>query len=895
MRLEKWLYTIPLRLRSLFRRRAADRDLDEELRDHLEQKTAQYVASGLTPPQACRQALLDLGGVESTKEHCRDTRKVNWLQDLAQDLRFGFRMLRKSRGFTAIAVLTLALGIGANTAIFSAVNGILLKPLPYANPSQLVDLGGVKELPGGIEASDYFSRDVWTKVRAQTPAIAQMAFWHHHEETLTGEATPELVTVAEVSSDFFPVLGARPLAGRPITAGDTQPGAKPVAVVSYVFWRIRWAGAELALNQTITLDDKNYTVVGVMPQGFTYPISAFGNNGEGVWIPLITQPSKNDTDRSGGPVARLKNGVSLKAANTQLKTISPRFSSDFVGFMSGGEFRAFPLEKHLGDLDKGLLILLGAVGFVLLIACVNVSGLLLARGWARHREVAIREALGASRWRIVRQFLTESILLALAGGAFGLLFSFWGVHVLRVITPDGLPEHGHFVLNTNILWFTLAVSLLTGILFGLAPALQASSRRVGAAIRDGFGSLVGTSSRRPRRLRSALVVIEIALAVLLVIGATLVARSFEKLTSVKLGFRTDHIITMDANFSKSICDWDNAKTLPGCKAATLDVLDRMRQISGVKSAAVVSAIPLDGSVDFATKIQFEQQAQSISLNGGAVIATRLVSPGYFQTFGIPLLSGREFTDTDNPGAQRVAIVDEIFVEKYLGGHALGQRISRGENPPKWIEIIGVAPTAHDVRPQNEPSGEIYFPYAQAGHLWDASFIARTSADPAVMLSALRRAIWSVDKSAPITDVGTMDKIVSESVAEPRFQAILLGSFGVLGLLLSMVGIYGVISFGVTQRTREIGLRMALGAQPANVLRMVIREGMLLAAAGIVAGIAGALALGRVLQSLLFEVKPTDPATFVCVAVALALVAAAACYIPARRAMRVDPMVALRYE
>ena len=662
-----------------------------------------------------------------------------------QDVRFAFRMLRKSPAFTAVAVLTLALGIGANTAIFSAVNGILLKPLPYANASQLVDLSAVKDLPGGIEGSDYFPRDVWKRVRAQTPAIAQMAFWHHHEETLTGEAAPELVTVAEVSSEFFPVMGAHPLAGRPILPGDTQPGAKPVAVVSYAFWRKLSGGSNTVLNQMIVLDDKTYAIVGVMPPGFTYPVSTFENNGEGVWIPLIVPPGKNDTDRSGGPVARLEKGVNLKAANAQLRTISPRFSSDFVGFMSGGEFRASPLEVPFGDLDKALLILLGAVGFVLLIACVDVSGLLLARGWSRQREVAIREALGASRIRMVRQFLTESLLLALAGGALGLMFSVWGVHVLRAITPADLPEHGHFVLNTNMLWFTLAVSLLTGILFGLAPALQASSRRVGAAIRDGFGSLVGSAPRRPRRLRSALVAIEIALAVILVIGATLVARSFERLTSVKLGFRTDHIITMDVTFSKSICDPDDERKLAGCKAATSDSLQRMKTISGVQSAAVVSATPLGGTVDFAAKIHFEGQAQSLSLSGGTVIATRFVSPGYFHTFSIPLLSGREFTGADTAGSEHVAIVDETFAEKYVGGYALGRRISRGENAPKWIEIIGVAATARDVRPQNEPSGEIYFPYAQAERLRDANFIARTSADPTVMLPALRCAAPSGPK------------------------------------------------------------------------------------------------------------------------------------------------------
>ncbi|MGB6875024.1 MAG: ABC transporter permease [Candidatus Acidiferrales bacterium] len=820
-----------------------------------------------------------------------------------QDVKYGLRMLAKAPGFTAVAVLTLALGIGANTAIFSAVNGILLKPLPYADASQLVSIEAFKQFPSGVRGVLYFSSDVWQKMRVQTPAIAQMALWNRDEYTITGDAAPELVSAARVSSEFFPLLGVRPLAGRPILPGDTQPGAKPVAVISYALWRSRWGDDNGALNRTITLDDKTYTIVGVMPPGFTFPITSVLNGGEGIWLPLVLSPGqKGGEDSATFPIARLKQGVSLAAANAQLKTISTPIlsglSGNFTGMWSGTYFLASALKAHFSDLDNPLLILLGAVGFVLLIACVNVSGLLLARGWARHREVAIREALGASRVRIVRQFLTESILLALAGGALGLLFAVWGVHVLRVITPNGLPEHGHFVLNANILWFTLSVSLLTGILFGLAPALQASTRRVGAAIRDGFGSLAGTSSRRPRRLRSALVVIEIALAVILVIGATLVARSFEKLTSVKLGFRADHIVTMDANFSKSVCDRGNPKDLAGCQAAVFDVLDRMRRISGVRRAAVASAVPL-AALSMVLDLKIEGQEQVFSMfNGGLTIATRSVSPDYFRAFGIPLLSGRSFTDADTAGSQRVVIVNEAFAKKYLGDHALGRRISTSTNKekqPEWMQVVGVVASTQDMNLQEAPAGEIYLPFAQADYFQRADFIARTSGDPAVMIPALRQAIWSEDKNAPITTVETMDQIVSSSVAEPRFQALLLGSFGALGLLLAMVGIYGVISYSVTQRTREIGVRMALGAQPGNVLRMVIREGMLLAGVGIAAGVGGALALTRFLQSLLFEIKPTDLATFVGVAVVLALVALVACYVPARRAMRVEPIEALRYE
>jgi predicted permease len=814
-----------------------------------------------------------------------------------QDVRFAFRMLAKSPGFTAIAVLTLALGIGANTAIFSAVNGILLKPLPYDDPSHLVSISGHKmwKLAGGVQVTGTvaLSSDIWQSVQKQTPAIGRMALYRRGDVTITGDAVPEIVPNADVSSDFFTLLGVRPLLGRPILPGDTQPGAQPVVVVSYALWRSRWGGDSGVIGRTVALDGKSYTLVGVMPPEFDF---GFDRGSKGVWIPAV--PQKGEVLESGTVVARLKKGVSLQAVNAQLKTISPRFSKDFAVFGGGGYFEAKTLEKKFSDLDDALLILLGAVGFVLLIACVNVSGLLLSRSWGRRREVAIREALGASRWRIIRQFLAESILLALSGGLLGLLFSLWGVRILRLITPANAPEHGQFLLNTNVLWFTLAVSLLTGVLFGLAPAMHASARRIGSALKDGLGaSLAGSSSRRPRRLHSALVVVEVALAVILVVGATLVARSFDKLLSVKLGFRTDHIVTMTANFSKSICDPDNDHGFEACRLASQNVLERIRATSGVQSAAVASYAPLGGwTVLF--ELRIEGQPQELSLSSGAFIARRSVSSDYFRAFGIRLLAGRGFSDADVNGSQRVAIVDETFAKEYLAGNPLGKRIDTDKDkngPPQWMNVVGEVSDTHDANLNDKPLAEIFVPVGQGSYFLGTSFIARTATDPMVIVPAIQQAIWSVDKNAPITDVKTMDQLVAESVAEPRFQAILLGSFGALGLLLAMVGIYGVISYGVTQRTREIGVRMALGAQPANVLRMVIREGMLLAAGGIMIGIGGAMALGRVLQSLLFEIKPTDPATFIGVSILLILVALAACYIPARRAMRVDPMVALRYE
>lgn len=816
------------------------------------------------------------------------------METVWKDVRYALRMLVKSPGFTAIAVFTLALGIGANAAIFSAVNGILLRQLPYSDASQLVTIQASKAWKIEdrlIMGTVTLPLDVWSGVKKQAPAIERIAPYENGTLAISGGAAPEEVSAVYVTNDFFPLLGVHPLVGRPIVAGDTEPGTRPVVVASYALWRERWGGDTRAIGRTIVLNQKVCTLVGVMPPQFDFGLYSEKN---GLWIPQVG--NAGEAPESSTAVARLKKGVTLEEANAQLKAVSPRFSKSLSLFGAGMTFGASSVESHISDLSSGVLVLWGAVGFVLLIACVNVSGLLLARGWSRQREIAIREALGASRVRIVRQFLTESVLLALAGGAVGILFSIWGVHVLRAITPADLPEHGRFDLNANILWFTLAVSLLTGILFGLAPAMQASSRRVGAAIRDGFGSLAGASSRRPRRLRSVLVVVEIALAVVLVIGATLVARSFEKLTTLNLGFRTDHVITMDANFSKSFCDQSDETKWTGCKATVLDVLNRMRGISGVQNAAVTSSVPLR-AWGVAVDLKVEGQSQDISLNAGNLIARRTVSADYFRAYGIPLLSGREFTSADASGSQNVAIVDATFANKYLGNHALGRRISiekdkKGDS--EWAEIVGVVQNVRDTD-LSKSTGEVYFPYAEADRFQGANFVVRTSADPALLLPALRRAVWSEDKNAPITDVQTMDQIVSGRVAEPRFRAILLGSFGALGLILAIGGIYGVISYGVTQRTREIGLRLALGAQRANVLRMVIREGMTLAAFGIAIGIGGALALTRFLESLLFEIKPTDPATFAGVLVILLIVAAAACGIPARRAMKIEPMEALRYE
>jgi len=817
------------------------------------------------------------------------------MQTLFQDFRYGLRMLAKTPGFTAVAVLTLALGIGANTAIFSAVNGILLKPLPYADAARLVGITSLK-VAGNAGLSTGVATAAARDIERQCPAIEQLAASDNTTYTFTGQMAPEILVGAKVPGNFFTLLGVRPMLGRPILSSDTVAGNSDVVVLSYAVWKELLGGDRGWIGRKITLNGKQYIVIGVMPPQFD-----LGIRGRGVWMPRVPTPD-DATDRESrmeDVVARLKPGTTVAAVQAQLNTLSARLTAAYPKTDAGWKLNAAGVkESEVGSVTEELLLLLGAVGFVLLIACVNVSGLLLARGWARQKEVAIREALGASRLRIIRQFLAESVLLALAGGALGLLFSVWGIHLLRATAPPDTPRVNEVSLNAMVLWFTLGVSLVAGILFGLAPAMQASAPRFGTALKENSGgSPGGFSGRRSRKLRSVLVVVEVALAVILVVGATLVARSFEKLSNLDLGFRTDHLLTMTVNFSKAVCDKESKNSATQCRLADNNVLARVKELPGVENVAEASSVPLEG-VSPAMDLRVVGQSQKLGFSNGAPVLYRLVTSEFFSAMGMRLLTGRAFSGTYTVGSDREAIVNETFAKQYLSNEPLGKRISLNKDTrgqPEWMDVVGEVSDTQDFSLGGYTFPEFYAPRSQSSTPSQLSLIARTAGSPMAMVAAVRSQVWRVDKDAPITQLKTMGQILSNRAAEPRFQTLLLGSFGVLGLVLAMVGIYGVISYGVTLRTHEIGVRMTLGAQPASILRMTIREGMLLASAGVAIGICGALALGRVLQSLLFEIKPTDPATFVGVATALLIVALAACWIPAQRAMKIEPMEALRYE
>lgn len=897
MRPERWLYTVPLRLRALFRRRRVDQELEAELRDHIERKTEEYRAQGMAPDEARRQALLEMRGIEQTKERCRDTRGVNWLLDFMQDARYGLRILRKSPGFAAVAILTLALGIGANSAIFSIAYSVLFRPLPYANPSHLVRLSAQSKLGIGPVPVD-----IAEVAQKQASIFSQAAIYRWKNFILTGGAPPQNLSGIGISGDLFGELGVAPLLGRPLTPQDSAPDSDPVVVLGYSIWANSFDKDPKIIGRRLTLDETSYTVIGVMPPDFQFPFDGSATPAsEGIWVPEATlgavdRAQEKPTDEVS-VIGRLRDGVTLDEARAQLHLLAQRIiAAHATANPLFTDLLAYRKGKYVGWLDSPLLILLYAAGFVLLIACVNVSGLLLARGQGRQGEMAIRTALGATRLRIVRQLLAESAILSLAGGVAAVLVSVWCVRAINAIAPPGtispisMSEAG---LGAPMLWFTLGVSVLAGLVFGLLPAIQASARRMGAGLKQNRpGAAAAFSERRPRHLRNALVVIEVALAVVLVTGAALMARSLEKIAAIRLGLRTDNVLTMNVNFSKGICA-GVGKPKDGCIANLRQTIGQIEMIPGVESAAVSGMPPAVFGLAFSVR--------DFRINGGGAIPDVMevsgfgVSPGYFRTMGIRLLAGRDFVETDGPKAPAV-IINKTFAKLYLSGNPLGQRISLRDDKngrPQWMQIIGLVADSRDDYFYAEPSPACYEPFAQ--EMVGTALVIRTATDPMALLPAIKQRIWSVDGDAPLTDIRTMQQVVSDLEANPRFHMALLGSFGVLGLLLAMIGAYGVISYTVAQRTHEIGVRIALGAEPRDVLGLVLREGMLLACIGIAIGIGGSLALTRLIRSFLFEVTPTDPVAFTAVAILLFLAALAACWIPARRATRVDPMVALRYE
>ncbi|HXI43401.1 MAG TPA: ABC transporter permease [Bryobacteraceae bacterium] len=804
------------------------------------------------------------------------------MHNLIQDIRYAVRMLRRNPGFTTVAVLALALGIGANTAVFTVVNGVLLQPMPFPEPDRLFLISYSPE-HGPFDFGPAMVDSHYLEFRRDDKLFAHTAVFQNGAPNLTGAGDPVKLRTSNVTPDFFAVLRVNPAMGRSFLPEEGQPGRGRVVVLSDKLWRGRFGADQRILGQSIKLDGVNQTVIGVMPAGFNFPDDAEA------WRPLalMTDPGNSFLLPV---IGRLKPGASPQQAQAELETLSLRFTKHGGEDPSGLAPRIVPLKELLvAHIRLSLRIFAGAVGFVLLIACANVANLLLARAAGRQQEMSVRAALGASRWRLMRQLLTESTLISLAGGAGGVLMALWGVPALLALAPDRkIPRIEQIHIDGWVLAFTIGVSLSAGIAFGLAPAFHAARRE----LRDTLSQSGRTLTGRHEALRSALVVTEIALALVLLTGAGLMLKSFLRLRAVDPGFRPENVLTMTVDLPESVYH-----TALEMRTFHQRALAKLSALPGAVAAAAVNFMPLAGPLIMG----------DFHLEGGRPMPPKYtvdkpcVSPGYFRAMGIRLLRGREFTDRDNAAAPGVVILSQSVARRlWPGEDPLGQQITMEDHPaPKdWLTIIGVV---DDVRQQSLSKGAdhaIYRPYLQVKYpffLMHMTFAVRTASDPQQLAPALRKVLHEVDRDQPVESIAPMADLIHANTAEPRFQARLLGAFSLLALILSAVGIYGVLAYAVTQRTHEIGIRMALGAESADVLRMVLRRTLILAAAGIALGTAGALALTRLLSKFLFEVKPTDPATFIVVAALLAGVALLAGAIPARRASNVDPMVALRYE
>jgi putative ABC transport system permease protein len=802
------------------------------------------------------------------------------MQTFFQDLRYSVRMLLKSPGVTIVVILALALGIGANTAIFSVVNSVLLRPLPYKDPGQLLMVWENHQGRGGPER-EWLSPADFEDWRAQNDVFSQLSALNNWGPTLTAGDEPEPLVGAAVSYDMFSLLGQQPSLGRSFLAEEDKAGAANVVVLSHQLWQRRFGADPGIVGKSISLNQDNYTVVGVMPAGFRFPVIP----GAELWRPL--RPGINPSCQRGCVIlralARLKPDTTLEKARAEMASIAQRVAEQYPDTNSKVSTTLVPLHEQLvGNMRRPLLIVLGAVGFVLLIACANVANLMLARAAAREREMAIRASLGASRARVIRQLLTESGLLALLGGALGLLLALWLLRGLAAFAPSGAVRFNEISIDVYVLGFTFGVALLTGLFFGLVPALSSAKLDLTRSLKDGKGSSGGVQGGR---LRGALVIAEMALALMLLIGGGLLMKSFLLLQRVDLGFNPDHVLTL-----RLVLNQRQYPDAPKILNFHTQLLDRLKTLAGAQSVALVSSLPLEGT-DNDTSFLIEGRPQPAP-NQNPVAWYSSVSPNYFETIQMQSLKGRLFTEADSEKAPSVVVISETMAKRYWPNEEpLGKRIG---SPDRWREIIGVVKDVKHFGLDTDTPPSMYFPMRQVPSR-GMTLIVRTAGEPLGILPSLRSEIWASDKKLAIAKVKTMNELVSDSIAQQRFIFLLLGCFAGIALLLAAVGTYGVLSYAVAQRTHEIGIRLALGARNVNVLGLVIRSGMKLAIVGAAIGLAGAFALTRLMSSLLFGVTPTDAATFVSLSLALLLVALVACYVPARRATKVDPLVALRYE
>lgn len=808
------------------------------------------------------------------------------MHNLITDIRYGFRSLLKRPGATAVALVTLALGIGVNTAIFSAVDSILLRPLPFKDPERIVSVW--EQTPSlGIQQNQAAPANFFD-LRNQNQSFEALGAYGPLDINLTGAGDPERLDGQLVTANVFSILGVAPALGRTFLANEAQPGQEHVVVLSDALWQRRFNRDPSIINRNIALNGETFTVVGVMPREFFFPLRETE-----LWVPWAMEPDQASGrgDHYLTLVGRLKTGVSIERANADLAAIGQRLAGEYPRTNEGLGFIARSLHKdYVGDLRLPMLILFGAVGLVLLIACANVANLLLAQATTRRKEIAIRIALGARRWTIVRQMLVESLLLASGGGLLGVLGAFWGVEALTKFLPESLSKLQGVSIDARVLLFTLGVSVLTAIVFGGVPALLTSRTTPGATLSDVARDMAGgTSGRNVRRL---LVVSEVALAVVLLVSAGLLIRSFQLLRQVEPGFNPENALTM-----RMVLPFPKYAKKETRSAFYDEVLRQVKETRGVEAAGMITFMPLSFSgMNFSFSVEGRAAPSDMNL---PFALFRVVSPDYFRAMGIPLLRGRYFEAQDSPDTTPVTLINRRLAEQYWPGEdAIGKRLKVGpaDSPNAWLTVVGVV---GDVRQTGLHAQKLdfYVPYMQERRSFMAprDLVVRTKADPAVIAAAVRKAVWSVDKDQPISNVRTVNDVFSAAISQERFQALMLGLSAALALVLACVGLYGVISYSVVQRTHEIGVRMALGAQPVDVLSLVIRQGMSLTFVGLVVGIVAGTFVTRVLTDMLFGVTPRDPLTFAGVPVLLLVVAFLACYIPARRATRIDPLIALRYE
>jgi predicted permease len=868
-------------LRALMNRSRMESQMDSELRFHLDSRIEDLVRGGTERTEARRQAQMEFGGFERTKEECRDARGVNFVAGLAQDLRYGMRVLGKSPGFAATADLTLALGIGANTAIFSVVDAMLLRPLPFPEATRLVRLWECRPNRG------YFGNVVnprnFLDWRDATKSFEGMAALVGGMTNLVAQGEPVAVPGLQVSPEFFSILGVAPGLGRTFSADEGAAGRDQVVVLSYELWQREFGSDTGIVGKQVNLEGLGYTVVGVMPRGFSFPKTKAE-----LWTPLPLARTKDaEEGRYLSVVARLKPGVTLEQAGQDMRRAAEINAKARPDFDEGWSAQVAPmLEEATQDVRRPLWVLLAAVGFLLLIACANVANLLLMRGAGRMREMAVRSALGAGRRRILRQLLIESLLLSCAGMAAGLIFAEIGLRSLLILIPHSapLPRSEAIAIDARVLLFTFTASLLTAVLFSVVPAVRLSRVDLQHALKQG---LLQAGVGGHQVLRRCFVVAEVALALLLSVGAGLMLRSFARLMAVDPGFDPEHLVTMQISMAPTKYG-DNLK-----RSQYLEhILTEVRSVPGVRAAGSIHFLPLTERTSGSC---FELAGGPRPTAQSPASEFLIVSPGYFEAMGIPMTKGRDFEERDSFDARPVAVVNHAFAEHYFHGQdALGKQLQVCWTIEKPVEIVGVVADARQGELQRAPTGTIFLANSQAP-MYFASLVVRGQGDPRQIARGAEDAVHRVDPEQAVSDIRTMESAFSDSVSSPRFQAVLLLVSAGLAVALAVIGVYGVVSYTVSERTNEIGIRVAMGARAPDIARLVLREALTLAVLALAIGLAASLALSRVLRTLLFEVTPTDPATLSLVCGAILAVSALAAVVPARRATRVDPMAALRYE